>query len=77
MPVPTTAGSPYSRETIAAWDMIPPMSVTVPVILEKIGAHAGEVIVQTRISPGADVGEAARGRVTTRAGPSTSPGEAA
>ncbi len=29
-PVPTTAGSPYSRETIAAWDMIPPMSETAP-----------------------------------------------
>ena len=62
VPVPTTAGSPYSRETIAAWDMIPPMSVTVAAILEKIGAHAGEVIVQTRISPGAhrvEVAEAA------------------
>ena len=51
VPVPTTAGRPYSRETIAAWDMIPPMSVTVAAIFEKIGAQAGDVIVQTRISP--------------------------
>ena len=50
-PVPTTAGRPYSRHTIAACDITPPMSVTVALILEKIGAHAGEVIVQTRISP--------------------------
>src|SRR5262249_2239904 len=27
-PVPTTAGRPYSRQTIAACDMTPPMSVT-------------------------------------------------
>ena len=31
--VPVTAGSPYSRHTIAAWLMIPPTSVTVAAIL--------------------------------------------
>ena len=50
-PVPTTAGSPYSRQTIAAWDITPPMSVTVALIFGKIGAHAGEVEPHTRISP--------------------------
>ena len=50
-PVPTTDGSPYSRQTIAACDITPPMSVTAALILEKIGAHAGEVMLQTRISP--------------------------
>ena len=51
VPVPTTAGNPYSRDTIAAWDMIPPMSVTAAQILEKIGAHAGDVTVATSTSP--------------------------
>ena len=30
VPVPTTAGSPYSRATIAAWLIEPPMSDTAP-----------------------------------------------
>ena len=55
-------GQPVLAETIAAWDMIPPMSVTVAPILEKIGAHAGEVIVQTRISPARTVGDVAERR---------------
>ena len=59
-PVPTTAGRPYSRQTIAACDITPPTSVTVALIFEKIGAHAGEVLPQTRISPVADVGDLAR-----------------
>ena len=42
-PVPTTAGIPYSRATIAACDITPPTSVTVALIFEKIGAQAGEV----------------------------------
>ena len=50
-PVPTTAGSPYSRQTIAACDMTPPMSVTTALTFEKIGAQAGEVIGQTSTSP--------------------------
>ena len=28
LPVPTTAGMPYSRQTMAVWLMIPPTSVT-------------------------------------------------
>ena len=50
-PVPTTAGSPYSRHTIAAWDITPPMSVTTALTFVKIGAQAGDVMLQTRISP--------------------------
>ena len=75
VPVPTTAGSPYSRDTIAAWDVIPPMSVTVAAILEKIGAHAGEVIVRRGSRPGARC-RGRPGRAAPRR-PSTSPGDAA
>ena len=37
VPVPVTAGTPYSRQTIAAWLIMPPMSVTVAPILPKTG----------------------------------------
>ena len=40
-PVPVTAGRPYSRQTIAAWLIMPPMSVTVALILPKIGPQDG------------------------------------
>src|SRR5207248_219873 len=50
-PVPTTAGRPYSRETIAACAMIPPMSDTAAPMRLKTGAQLGAVIGQIRISP--------------------------
>src|SRR5664280_824698 len=50
-PVPTTAGMPYSRQTIAAWLITPPTSVTQAPILANAGAHDGEVVGATRISP--------------------------
>ena len=50
-PVAVTAGSPYSRHTMAACDIIPPMSVTVALILLKTGAQLGAVTGATRISP--------------------------
>ena len=50
-PVPVTAGSPYSRQTIAAWLIIPPMSVTTAAIRPNTGPHDGAVIGATRISP--------------------------
>src|SRR5271170_831772 len=50
-PVAVTAGSPYSRQTIAACDIIPPMSVTVALILLNTGAQLGAVTGVTRISP--------------------------
>src|SRR5262249_1699297 len=75
-PVPTTAGGPYSRQTIAACDITPPMSVTTAFTFEKIGAHAGEVIGQTRISPSRTRAISSTS-MTTRATPSTTPGDAA
>src|SRR5207302_9302591 len=50
-PVPTTAGRPNSRATMAAWLIEPPMSDTAPAIFWKIGAQVGLVIWQTRMSP--------------------------
>src|SRR5690606_32491263 len=51
-PVETTAGMPYSRQTMAAWLIMPPMSVTTPATTEKAEAQDGAVIGATRISPG-------------------------
>ncbi len=50
-PVPTTAGIPSSRLTIAAWQVRPPWSVTIPDTISMIGPHAGSVISVTRMSP--------------------------
>ena len=75
-PVPVTAGRPYSRQTMAAWLIMPPMSVTVAAILPKIGPQDGAVTGATRISP-CWTSESWAASVTTRAGPSTTPGEAA
>ena len=74
-PVPTTAGRPYSRHTIAACDITPPMSVTTACTFVKIGAHAGEVMLQTRISP-SRTSAISLTVFTTRATPSTTPGDA-
>src|SRR5512137_533992 len=51
LPVPTTVGRLYSLQTIAAWHMGPPTSVTQPLIFAKEGAQLGDVVVATRISP--------------------------
>ena len=72
-PVPTTAGMPYSRHTIAAWLITPPTSVTQAPILAKAGAHEGEVVGATRISPSCSWPTSATVR-HTRALPSTMPG---
>jgi hypothetical protein len=74
--VPVTAGRPYSRQTMAAWLIIPPTSVTVALILPKTGAHDGAVSGATRISPSwiSPIWSAVE---MTRAGPSTRPGDAA
>ena len=74
--VPVTAGRPYSRQTMAAWLIIPPTSVTVALILPKIGAHDGAVSGATRISP-SWISPIWSAEKITRAGPSTRPGEAA
>ena len=51
LPVPTTAGSPYSRATMAAWHMIPPISSTAAAILPKTGVQLVDVEGATRTSP--------------------------
>ena len=76
LPVPTTAGSLYSRETIAAWDMIPPISETAAAIVPNTGVQLGEVTGATRISPGSSSPSRSTSRIT-RAGPSTTPGDPA
>ena len=75
-PVPTTAGSPYSRATIAACDIIPPMSETAAAIFGKTGPQLGAVTEHTSTSPCCTVPISLTSR-TTRATPSTTPGEAA
>ena len=75
-PVPVTAGTPYSRHTIAAWLIMPPMSVTHAVILGNTGAQLGAVIGATRISPSSR-SPTSSGENTSRATPSATPGEAA
>ena len=72
-PVPTTAGMPYSRQTIAAWLMTPPTSVTQALILAKAGAQDGDVVGATRISPSCSWRMSSTVR-QTRALPSTMPG---
>src|ERR1700745_1020575 len=74
-PVPTTAGMPYSRATIAACDIEPPMSETAALILPNTGAQLGAVTGQTRISPSL-ISPIWLTSVSTRAGPSTTPEEA-
>ena len=75
-PVPVTAGTPYSRHTIAAWLIMPPVSVTVAWILPKIGAQLGAVNGATRISPSCNSPIWSAEKMTL-ATPSTMPGDAA
>ena len=49
--VPTTAGVPSSLLTIAAWQVIPPSSVTMAATFRIAGTMSGLVIRVTRISP--------------------------
>src|SRR5205085_3221761 len=75
-PVPTTAGMPYSRATIAACDMVPPMSETAAAILPNTGPQLGAVTGHTRISP-SRTWPISLTPSSTRAVPSPTPGEAA
>ena len=76
MPVPTTAGMPYSRATIAACDIVPPMSETAAAILPNTGPQLGAVTGQTSTSP-SRIWPMSLTLSSTRATPSTTPGEAA
>src|SRR4030042_3652317 len=73
-PVPVTAGRPYSLETMAAWDVRPPISVTAAFILVNTGAHEGFVLGATKISPGCSLTTSSI-NLSTRAGPSTIPAD--
>src|SRR4051794_28307361 len=72
---PTTAGSPYSRATTAAWQRMPPVSVTRPASDGKSGVQAGVVVVHTRTSP-LETRPKSSGPRTTRASPVATPDEA-
>jgi hypothetical protein len=74
--VPTTAGSPYSRATTAAWQRIPPVSVTNAASDGNNGVQAGVVVVQIRTSP-PETRPKSSGLATTRAMPVAVPDEAA
>ena len=73
LPVPITAGMPYSRATIEPWARMPPMSVTSPRAWAKSGVQAGVVVGQTRIVPGSICPKSA-GEWITLAGAVTRPG---
>src|SRR5699024_419772 len=49
--VPTIHGICISRETIAAWQVIPPLSVMIAAAFFIVGTQSGEVINVTNISP--------------------------
>ena len=51
LPVPTTAGMPSSRLTMAAWLVGPPWSVTMPAARFMMGTQSGSVISVTRMAP--------------------------
>src|ERR687892_2855894 len=75
MLVPTTAGTPHSRATIALWERIPPTSDTTAPARENSGTHGGRVISTTMISPSSRSSVAwARDR-QTRAVPVYAPGD--
>jgi hypothetical protein len=51
LPVPTMAGRPSSRLTMAAWLVRPPWSVTMAAARFMIGTQSGSVLPVTRIAP--------------------------
>ena len=71
-----TAGIPNSRDSTAGCDVVPPVSVTSAAILVNSTTQAGFVIWQTRMSPSRTASNSST-VMTTRATPSTTPGEPA
>ncbi len=51
LPVPTIAGTPSSRLTMAACEVRPPWSVTMALARFMIGTQSGSVVPVTRIEP--------------------------
>jgi hypothetical protein len=73
LPVPMTAGMPYSRATMEPWAATPPMSVTRPFAWAKRGVQAGMVVGQTRMVSGTILSKSSGERITV-AGAVTWPG---
>ncbi|OGD09338.1 hypothetical protein A2395_01175 [Candidatus Amesbacteria bacterium RIFOXYB1_FULL_47_9] len=73
--VPTTHGTPNSRETIAAWDVRPPRLVIIAAARFIAGTKSGVVISVTIISPGLTLPKFLTSG-TSLTGPEISPGEA-
>ncbi len=70
-PVPTTHGTPSSRETIAACDVIPPASVTMAAARRISVTQSGDVKCATSTAPWSSPSS---GRASTRTGPDAVPG---
>ena len=51
LPVPMMHGIPSSLETIAAWQVLPPLSVTIAEAILIIGSQSGSVLSVTSTSP--------------------------
>jgi len=73
--VPTTAGVPSSLLTIAAWQVIPPSSVTIAATFCIAGTMSGFVIFVTRMSPALTDPVSLTSRITTTR-PVATPGDA-
>ncbi len=71
--VPTTHGTPSSRDTIAACDVMPPASVTIAAERRISGTQSGDVIRVTSTSPFSSACPCAI-VVTTRTRPDATPG---
>ena len=63
-PVPTTQGMPNSLEIIAAWQVTPPSSVTIPLALFMAGTISGVVMVVTITSPSWTLSSSSRSLIT-------------
>ena len=71
--VPTTHGIPSSLEMIAAWQVTPPSSVTIPLALLIAGTMSGVVIVVTITSPSLTLSNSSTPMITVT-GPDAIPG---
>ena len=72
---PTMQGIRSSRLTIAAWQVMPPESVTMPAARRMVGTQSGEVIGATKTSPACSCAPWS-GVLSTRTLPLATPGEA-
>src|SRR3546814_13564152 len=64
LPVPTIAGTPSSRLTMAAWLVVPPWLVTMPAARFMTGTQSGSVVSVMRIDPSRNCSMSAAVRIT-------------